>query len=246
MLGIVTHLSVVANNFGIWHGQMKAGNKTYRDLNDLPSVVPVFPLSGALLLPGSQMPLNLFEPRYLEMLDAVIRTDRVIGMIQPKFRGDVGSTEKPNLCEVGCLGRVVSFSEAGDGRYLITLQGIARYRILEEMRVTTPFRMCKIAPFAGDLKRSAEDDEMDRDALLDTFRAYLEANELEADWESINNASNEGLVNALSVMSPYGAAEKQALLEAPDLKSRAETLIAITELALARDNDSESYARTLQ
>lgn len=225
---------------------MKAGNKIYQDIADLPSVVPVFPLSGALLLPGSQMPLNLFEPRYLAMFDAALRTDRLVGMIQPNFKDGEVNSNKPKLCKVGCLGRIVSYSETGDDRYLITLQGVARYRIEEEMQVTTPFRMCKIQPFEEDLKPVRGAEKMDRDALLTAFKAYLEANELEADWESIDNANNEALVNALSVMSPYGPAEKQALLEAPCLKSRAETLVAITEMELARDKDGENFSNRLQ
>lgn len=225
---------------------MKAGNHTYSDVNDIPAVVPVFPLPGALLLPGSQMPLNLFEPRYLAMFDAALCSTRLIGMIQPVFNGDVGDPEKPNLCNVGCLGRIISHTETGDGRYMINLQGVARFRVIDELDVPTPFRQCRIGPFASDLTPSNESETVNRDELLATFKAYLEANDLEADWESVNKAGNESLVNALSVMSPYGPAEKQALLEAPDLKSRAETLVAITEMSLARDSENEDYAQTLQ
>jgi Lon protease-like protein len=226
---------------------MKAGNFTYKDLNDIPAVVPVFPLSGALLLPGSQMPLKIFEPRYLAMCDAALTTNRLIGMVQPVFSGDIGCKEKPNLCKVGCLGRIISFTESGDGRYIINLQGVTRYRIIEETFAKTPFRQCRIAAFANDLTtQSSNADDVNRDELLETFRLYLDANDLEADWESVNKAGNESLVNALSVMSPYGPAEKQALLEAPDLKSRADTLIALTQIALARDADGDEYAQTLQ
>ncbi|MEL6436108.1 MAG: LON peptidase substrate-binding domain-containing protein [Pseudomonadota bacterium] len=223
---------------------MKAGNQTYRDVNDIPAVVPVFPLSGALLLPGSQMPLNLFEPRYLAMFDTALAAKRVIGMIQPAYSGDPGTPDRPNLCKVGCLGRITSFTETGDGRYLITLNGICRFRVLEEMKTTTPFRQCRIAAFAGDLADNDDGEDVDRDQLLSAFRNFLLANELEADWESVEKASNGPLVNALSVMSPYGAAEKQALLEAPSLKARAETLVAITEMALARETDE--FKQTLQ
>ncbi|MEQ8402113.1 MAG: LON peptidase substrate-binding domain-containing protein [Silicimonas sp.] len=223
---------------------MQAGNAIYRDLDDVPAVVPVFPLSGALLLPGSQLPLNLFEPRYLAMFDTALKASRVIGMVQPAFSGDVGRPDKPNLCKIGCLGRITAHSETGDGRYLITLEGICRFRIIEELDVTTPFRQARIAPFVSDLADEDEGGDVNREELLEAFRAYLEANQLEADWSSVNKANNASLVNALSVMSPYGPAEKQALLEAPDLKSRAETLVAITEMSLARDNDD--YARTLQ
>jgi len=223
---------------------MQAGNRTYSTEKDIPDCVPVFPLSGALLLPGGQMPLNIFEPRYLEMIDAALRGDRVIGMIQPKFSDDNGNSDKPKLCAVGCLGRLASFAESGDGRYLVSLQGICRFRIAEELNVRTPFRQCRISPFVSDLDEESDVSSVDREALLRVFRAYLDANDLDADWESVKRAGNDTLVNALSMMSPYGPAEKQALLEAPDLKSRAETLIAITEMALARDKDD--FAKTLQ
>lgn len=220
---------------------MRAGNAVYKSRGDLPESVPVFPLSAALLLPGTRMPLNIFEPRYLEMIDDVMRTDRLIGMIQPSLDGKLCASGEPALCDVGCLGRITSLSETGDGRYLISLDGICRFRVIEEIRTRTPYRKCAVAPFAGDL---AEDDggDVDREALLCTFRSYLEANNLEADWDSIRRAENCTLVNALSMMSPYGPAEKQALLEAPDLKSRAETLVAITEIALARENGDQGSA----
>jgi Lon protease-like protein len=134
------------------------------------------------------------------------------------------------------VGRIISLSETGDGRYLISLQGICRFRIVQEVHGKTPFRHCRIAPFVTDLAEEQGAGEVNRPALLKAFRAYLEANDLEADWDSVSRAENATLVNALSMMSPYGAAEKQALLEAPDLKTRADTLIAITEMALARDN----------
>ena len=223
---------------------MQAGNRTYSTEKDIPDCVPVFPLSGALLLPGGQMPLNIFEPRYLEMIDAALRGDRVIGMIQPKFSDDNGNSDKPKLCAVGCLGRLASFAESGDGRYLVSLQGICRFRVAEELNVRTPFRQCRISPFVSDLDEESDVSSVDRESLLRVFRAYLDANDLDADWESVKRAGNDTLVNALSMMSPYGPAEKQALLEAPDLKSRAETLIAITEMALARDK--EDFAKTLQ
>ncbi|MEQ1951612.1 LON peptidase substrate-binding domain-containing protein [Mesorhizobium sp. CN2-181] len=216
---------------------MQAGNAHYRLASDLPVTVPVFPLPEALLLPGGRMPLNIFEPRYLQLVDDAMRGDRIIGMVQPALDGSKRSDAEPELCEVGCLGRIISLSETGDGRYLISLQGICRYRILQELTVRTPFRQCRIAPFVGDLEEDRGAGEVNRPALLKAFRAYLQANELEADWESVSRADNTMLVNALSMMAPYGAAEKQALLEAPDLKTRADTLIAITEMTLARDND---------
>lgn len=215
---------------------MQAGNAHYRKAADLPAMVPVFPLSAALLLPGGRMPLNIFEPRYLQMIDGAIAGARLIGMIQPALDGALRPDGEPELCQVGCLGRITSLSETGDGRYLIALHGVCRFRVAEEVAVRTPFRQCRIVPFIGDLdERGAE--EVDRPALLRAFRAYLEANGLDADWEGVSRAENATLVNALSMMAPYGPAEKQALLEAPDLRTRAETLIAITEMAMARDRD---------
>lgn len=219
---------------------MQAGNRYYRQRKDIPDRIAVFPLAAALLLPGGQMPLNIFEPRYLEMVDAALAGDRIIGMIQPRFDAETGEAENPPLCAVGCLGRITSFTESGDGRVLIALQGICRFRIIEEVAAKTPFRKCRIAPFLADLDEGTGAEEVDRTGLLKAFRAYLEANSLEADWDSVSRAGNETLVNALSMMSPYGPAEKQALLEAPDLKTRAETLIAITEMALARDESGSS------
>lgn len=223
---------------------MKAGNAQYRQATDLPGIIPVFPLSAALLLPGGRMPLNIFEPRYLDMVDAAIAGVRVIGMVQPSLDGARRADGEPEICAVGCTGRIVSLSETGDGRYLISLQGICRFRVAEEEAVRTPYRQCRIVPFAGDLNEDADADDIDRKGLLKAFRSYLEANDLEADWESVSRAENATLVNALSMMAPYGAAEKQALLEAPDLKARAETLIAITEMVLARNEDE--FGKKLQ
>jgi uncharacterized protein len=216
---------------------LQAGNAHYRRAGDLPDVVPLFPLSAALLLPGGRMPLNIFEPRYLQMIDEAVGGRRLVGMIQPALDGALKPDGEPEICQVGCLGRITSFAESGDGRYLIALQGVCRFRVVEELTAKTPFRQCRVVPFAADLAEEQAAREVNRPALLKAFRAYLDANGLEADWESVSRAENAMLVNALSMMAPYGAAEKQALLEAPDLKTRAETLIAITEMALAREQD---------
>ena len=215
---------------------MQAGNAHYRQEADLPATVCVFPLTAALLLPGGRMPLNIFEPRYLQMIDQAITGERLVGMVQPALDGALRDDGEPELCNVGCLGRIASFTETGDGRYLVALQGVCRFRVLDEIAVRTAFRQCRIAPFLADLPEQA-DAGIDRPALLKAFRAYLKANELDADWESVSRADDAMLVNALSMMAPYGPAEKQALLEAPDLKARAETLIAITEMTLAREAD---------
>lgn len=216
---------------------MHVGNARYLKAEDIPETIPVFPLSGALLLPGGQLPLNIFEPRYLMMFDQALATDRIIGMVQPAF----GENGVAGLCTVGCAGRITSIAETGDGRYMTTLTGICRFRLIEEIRGSAPYRSFRIAPFVTDLTASDEEKTVDRPALLSAFRAYLDANKLEADWDSVERASNVTLVTSLSMMSPFGPAEKQALLEAPDMKSRAETLVAITEIVLAQsfgDNDN--------
>ncbi|MBZ9679576.1 MULTISPECIES: LON peptidase substrate-binding domain-containing protein [unclassified Mesorhizobium] len=223
---------------------MQAGNAHYRLAKDLPSTIPLFPLEGALLLPGGRMPLNIFEPRYLQMVDEAVAGSRLVGVIQPGLNGALREDGEPELCNVGCIGRIIAFSETGDGRYLISLQGVCRFRVAHELAVKTPFRQAKPAPFLADLDEEQAADEIDRPALLRAFRAYLQANDLEADWESVSRAENAMLVNALSMMAPYGPAEKQALLEAADLKTRAETLIAITEMTLAREN--EDFGSSLQ
>jgi Lon protease-like protein len=220
---------------------MKAGNCSYGCAKDVPSVIPVFPLPEALLLPRADMPLNIFEPRYLAMVDAAMSGNRVVGMIQPDETAPA-CAKGPALRRVGCAGRIVSYAETGDGRYMITLTGIARFRVLEELALDFPFRRCRVTaePFAVDFLTA--DQTIDRNAVLRAFRAYLAAHGLEADWESVGRASNETLVNALAMMAPFCAAEKQALLEAPDLKARAETLVAIAEMSI-RPGDG---AKTLQ
>lgn len=213
-------------------------NATYRQPGDLAEVIPVFPLAGALLLPRGQMPLNIFEPRYIVMIDDALRlTHRLIGMIQPDT-AHPGPEERPNLYRVGCVGRITQLAESGDGRYLIQLTGIVRYRIVEELVVPTPYRQCRVHynDFIDDFTARKGESAVDRPHLLQALRQFLEVNNLKADWDGIENAPNEALVNALAMMSPYGPAEKQALLEAPDLKTRADILIAMTEIELAKKN----------
>jgi Lon protease-like protein len=213
-------------------------NAVYRGASDLAEVIPVFPLPGALLLPRGQMPLNIFEPRYLAMVDDSLRDGhRLIGMIQPDA-AHPGPEDKPNLYKVGCVGRITQIAETGDGRYLMQLTGVARFRIEAELSVATAYRQCRVSyvPFADDFVARRGEEAVDREALLHTLSDFLKANNLKADWEGIENAPNEALVNALAMMSPYGSAEKQAMLEAPDLKTRAEILIAVTEIELAKTN----------
>src|SRR4029079_3087753 len=192
-------------------------NVIYKGSADLPENIPVFPLPGALLLPRGQMPLNIFEPRYLAMVDDSLRDGhRLIGMIQPE-PAHPGPDDKPTLFKVGCVGRITQIAESGDGRYLLQLTGVARFRVEQELNVATAYRQCRVSyqPFAdGFVARKGEDD-VDRKAVLEALTAFLKSNNLKTDWQGVENAPNEALVNALAMMSPYGTPEKQALLEAP-------------------------------
>jgi Lon protease-like protein len=216
-------------------------NSVYRGPQDCPAVIPMFPLPGALLLPRGQMPLNIFEPRYLAMVDDALRTDRMIGMIQPDADGG-GTPLVPKLYQVGCAGRITQFAETGDGRYLITLVGVARFRVVEELATTTLYRQCRadFESYVADFTPRAGEDEVDRAGVLKALKDFVAAADARVDWKGIDQAPNEALVNALCMMSPFGAREKQALLEAPDLKARAETLIAVTEIELARGGGPET------
>ena len=210
-------------------------NRPYTTIASLPRTIPVFPLPGALLLPRGQLPLNIFEPRYLAMVDCAMAGDRIIGMVQPAsiVGPDDGSSA---LHGVGCAGRITRIGETGDGRYVLTLDGIARFHVKQEILVTTPFRQCTVdyCDFEGDLIERAGEDAVDRGTIVATLRRFAEARELQIDWAEIDRANNELLVNALSMISPFGVKEKQALLEARDLRTRGEILVAITELELAR------------
>jgi Lon protease-like protein len=205
----------------------------YRTLADLPAVIPVFPLAGALLLPRGNLPLNIFEPRYLAMIEGAIASNRIIGMIQPRDADD--KSAQPALSDVGCAGRITSYAETEDGRYLITLTGIARFRIGEERVVPTPFRQltADYAPFAGDLFAVEPEPAIAREKLTAALKPYLEGRKMQTDWRSIEEAPVEFLVNALTVLCPFAPNEKQALLEAPGVAERAQMLIALIEMANA-------------
>ncbi len=199
------------------------------DYEELPDVLPIFPLGEVLLLPGGRLPLNIFEPRYLAMCDDALAGHRMIGMIQPTEQET--QDRPPEVYETGCAGRIVSFSETEDGRYLITLAGLIRF----DVRAELPSKSYRLAEpdyerFKDDLEEDASD--IDRDHLLEVLREYFTAHSIEGDWSVITQASNEGLVTALAMICPLGAPEKQALLEAMTLTERAETLTAIMEMSL--------------
>lgn len=206
--------------------------KDYTSPRDLPGVIPIFPLNGALLLPRADLPLNIFEPRYLQMVSDALSGERIIGMIQTED----GESDPPKLLRTGCAGRITSFAETPDSRILVTLTGICRFNVVEELPAMTPYRQAKtdFDAFEIDLVSDLGANEVNRPALLTAFKDYLNANNMNADWNEINATSTEVLVNTLSLLAPYAARDKQALLEAPDLKTRAEVLVALTEIALSK------------
>ena len=200
----------------------------------LPRVVPIFPLTGILLLPGGRLPLNIFEPRYLAMVDAALAGNRLIGMIQPAEPEAEAKSEKPPLSAVGCAGRLTGYRETEDGRYLITLTGICRFRAGPELDVVTPFRQMQpdFTSYLDDLQPVELDEaRFPRDRLLAALKSYLARRDLKADWESAAGAPAETLVSALASLCPFDPPEKQALLEAEDWQARVKTLIALLEMA---------------
>jgi len=214
----------------------------------LPNSLPIFPLDGILLLPRGNLPLNIFEPRYINMIDYALKTDRMIGMVQTASASTEENTiispdpKAPAVSKIGCAGRITLFSESEDGRYVITLTGISRFKIKHEIEDNHLFRIVDLSwdEFASDLS-PIEGEGVNRDAVISTLRRYLDANKLETDWESIERADNESLINALAMMSPFGDREKQALLEADTLAQRAELLIAMTEISLNQNSDESSH-----
>ncbi len=191
-----------------------------------------------ILLPRSTLPLNVFEPRYLSLVNDVLAADRLVGILQTDpSAGEVESPEGKDVAlrRIGGAGRLTAFQETDDGRYLITLSGVARFAVKEELETADPYRTCAVdwKPFSGDLEHGRGEQDVDRERLISVLKKYLKVNKLSADWDGINNSSNELLVNTLSMISPYGPEEKQALLEAKNLKSRAEVLVALAEMELA-------------
>ena len=200
--------------------------------SDLPDSVPVFPLPGALLLPRSRLPLHIFEPRYLAMLeDCMKTTERLIGMVQPRDGKLEGG---PALHAIGCAGRLTSFSETDDGRYMVTLSGISRFRIQQEIEGFTPYRRARVSwkGFDRDLGAAEHDAGLDRARFFPLLRQFFEVEELRTDWDSLEDAEDELLINSLSMLCPFEPEDKQALLEAPSLETRRETLVTLIEFAM--------------
>lgn len=209
---------------------------------DLPDILPIFPLSGALLLPRSRLPLHIFEPRYLAMLEDVIKTpQRMIAMVQP-LEAPGGRDEGTGLHSIGCAGRVMQFSETDDGRYMITLAGVSRFRIVEEVDGFQPYRRCKLSwdGFGRDLGGSEHDTAFQRGPFMDLLQRYFNSLKLSTDWETLKEADDELLINSLSMLLEFEPEDRQALLEAPSLSTRRETLVMLIEFAL-RGGDTEEF-----
>jgi Lon protease-like protein len=210
----------------------------YQEISDLPKHLPLFPLAGALLLPRVDLPLNVFEPRYLAMVEDAMASHRMISMIQP-LDGEVDAN--PKLQAIGCAGRITAYSESEGGRLMITITGVCRFTLEEEEAQThKAYRQASVDydKFAGDLVSETGSSSVNRRELVAAFRSYLEANSMTANWHEVEEVSTEILVNTLSLLAPYPPRDKQALLEAPDLKSRAEVLVALTELQLSRSGNN--------
>ena len=206
---------------------------------DLPDMVAVFPLPGALLLPRARLPLHIFEPRYLQMLEDALKTpQRLIGMVQPRPAPD--GTEA--LQSIGCAGRVTQFSETEDGRYLITLTGISRFRILNEVDGFTPYRRCAVSweGFDRDLGQEESDPAFNRPYFMDLLGRYFAARQLNTDWETLKQAEDELLINSLSMLLDFDPEDKQALLEAPSLQTRRETLVTLIEFSMRGGSNEET------
>lgn len=210
-------------------------NSQYKALIDLPLAVPVFPLSGAILFPRWGLPLNIFEPRYLNMIDDAMATHRLIGMVQTMD----DNRANPALASVGCLGEITSHSETNDGRYLVNLSGVIRFEIAQELDEPKPYRQARprYEPFAGDLHTPAAFASPSHQMVINALKPYAAANGLETDWDVIADADMEVLINALSAGCPFDPMEKQALLEAENLEVRAETLIQIMQMNTAHNHD---------
>ena len=206
---------------------------SYKGGDDMPAIIPVFPLGGAVFFPRANMPLNIFEPRYLAMIDDAMRTQRIVGMIQP-----AGEGARPALYAVGCAGRITQYGETDDGRMVISLRGICRFRVDEELTVMTPYRQVRAdyAPFAADFGEAdgaGQEAMFDRRAYLATLRLYLKAISVQIDWDWVEKAPVEVLINAFAMLAPLEVQEKQALLEAHSLAERTAAAVTLMEVAIA-------------
>ncbi|HEY8963523.1 MAG TPA: LON peptidase substrate-binding domain-containing protein [Alphaproteobacteria bacterium] len=205
-------------------------------LTDMPDILPIFPLSGVLLLPGGQLPLNIFEPRYMAMIDdALCAPSRMVGMIQPRT---LGGRENGEIYQTGCAGRITSFAETDDGRYLITLSGVCRFAIRQELRTDAAYRRVQAnwEPFTDDLAPHADTIAVDRKRLNNLLKTYFRQQELSCDWDKVELTGDVDLLTALAMICPLKASEKQAILEAPTIESRTEIFLTMIEMAISHNH----------
>ena len=201
----------------------------------MPDTIPIFPLTGVLLLPRGRLPLNIFEPRYLAMVQDALKDERLIGMVQPSEAQDDnrgGGALNPPVYPVGCAGRITAFTETDDGRNLVTLTGVSRFRIRQELPLLSGYRRVSAdwEPFAGDLAPAGEPS-FDRERLVRGLRGFFAQRQATADWDSIEKAPGEHLITSIAMLCPFPPTEKQALLEAADVEERAKLLTALVEMA---------------
>jgi Lon protease-like protein len=219
--------------------------RSFRKPSDLPVAIPVFPLGGAILFPGAVLPLNIFEPRYLAMVDAALAGRRLIGMIQPAglVKETAETSDCPDLAEVGCAGRITGFQETEDGRYLIALTGISRFRVIDEVSQETPYRIARAdwTTYADDLATQPRMELPERTRLIEALRAYLVRNGLNADWSAVEDTPVDMLINSLSAGCPFTNPEKQALLESRTLADRCSALITL--LMMERPGQGGGYVQ---
>ena len=202
-------------------------------LGDLPTTIPIFPLTGVLLLPRGILPLNIFEPRYLNLVQDALTADRMIGMIQPRAKAEGG--EEPPVYRCGCAGRITIFEETDDGRFLISLRGVARFNRIGEVPTTRGYRRSRVdwSPYEADLTPPADKDKaIDRNALFRSLKVYFKNQDIEASWTALKETPDERLINSLAMICPFAPSEKQALLEAPDLCERTKVLTTLVEMAV--------------
>jgi Lon protease-like protein len=211
-----------------------------KSVAELPAHLPIFPLSGALLLPFAHRPLNIFEPRYVEMVDLALAGNRLIGLIQPEDTSEESPRGRAPLQKIGTVGRLTHWEENGEGRYFIILEGITRFELGNELTVMTPFRQAQISAerFAEDFTHAFGEDEVDRGRFLKMMKDYAEFANFDLNWDEIDKTGTADLVNFCCMVSPYGAREKQVLLEANSLQARAETLIALAEFEMAKGRNA--------
>jgi Lon protease-like protein len=209
---------------------------------DIPASIPIFPLSGALLLPYARRPLNIFEPRYLDMVDHALKGDRLIGLIQPRDTSEESPQGAVPVQKIGTIGRITHFEELEDARYFVILEGVCRFEYVKEVPTMSPFRRAMVTsePFASDFDREFGEERVDRTRFLKMMRDYAEFGNFDLNWDEIEKTGTADLVNFCCMVSPYGAAEKQALLEANSLEARAETLIAMAEFEMAKGDGEQA------